>query len=98
MNFSIIVPEVIEIYTERFGVLFEIYNNGIIGRRKLSQNLNIPERKIRHIIEKFKKQGIVYVESNGVRVTDLGENIINDMSLREKIRQELQDKNNKNMV
>lgn len=73
---AIIVPEVIDVYEKRYKVLKEICNNRVIGRRKLSEKLNMSERTIRGIAQILKKQGLICIESYGMQATNIGRYVI----------------------
>ncbi|SHJ98923.1 central glycolytic genes regulator [Hathewaya proteolytica DSM 3090] len=71
-----IVPELKEILQRRFMILQKIKYNGPIGRRMLSTSLNIGERIIRNEVEILKELKLISVKSEGVSITDRGQNVL----------------------
>ncbi|MCF6466643.1 sugar-binding transcriptional regulator [Clostridium sp. Cult2] len=74
-----IVPEIIDVLEMRYNILRNIYYNEPIGRRGLSQKLNIGERPIRTEVNILKEQGLLNIESMGMYVTEEGKRIIDSL-------------------
>jgi central glycolytic genes regulator len=74
-----IVPEMIELLDKRYNILKNIYYNQPIGRRALSQELNLGERIVRSEVNFLKDQGLVDINSIGMMVTKEGENILENL-------------------
>lgn len=74
-----IVPELPEILEKRYNILRSIYYNQPIGRRGLSQRLNIGERTIRTEVNILKEQGLLNIESMGMYLTEEGTKLIEDL-------------------
>ncbi|SEG08308.1 central glycolytic genes regulator [Caloramator fervidus] len=74
-----IIPEMIELLKKRFDILSNIYYNQPIGRRTLSQELNLGERVIRTEVEFLKNQGLIEVTPAGMIITKEGEKILGDL-------------------
>lgn len=71
-----IIPEMIELLDKRYNILKRIYYNQPIGRRALSQILDIGERVVRTEINFLKDQGLIEINSIGMMTTKEGENIL----------------------
>lgn len=74
-----IIPEMVELLDKRYHILKKIYYNQPIGRRGLSQELNIGERIVRTEVNFLKDQGLIIVNSIGMVVTEEGENILSSL-------------------
>lgn len=71
-----IVPELIELLQKRYTIMRNIYFSQPIGRRALSQQLNIGERIIRTEVSFLKEQGLVDINPLGMSITKEGEELI----------------------
>lgn len=80
-----IVPEIVELLIKRYRILKNIYYNQPVGRRALSQVLDLGERVVRTEVNFLKDQGLIEIYSTGMMVTKEGENILE--SLEEMIHQ-----------
>ncbi|GFN36293.1 sugar-binding transcriptional regulator [Tepidimicrobium xylanilyticum] len=67
-----IAPEISDILEIRYNILRHVYYNQPIGRRGLSQILNIGERAIRTEVNILKELGLLNIESMGMYVTEDG--------------------------
>ena len=74
-----IVPEIFDILEIRYNILRNIYYNQPIGRRGLSQKLNMGERTIRTEVNILKEQGLLNIESMGMYITEDGKKIIGNL-------------------
>lgn len=74
-----IVPEILETLQKRYDILRCIYYNQPIGRRALSNQLNIGERTVRTEVDILKKQGLLNIEPMGMYVTNKGKDILEDL-------------------
>jgi central glycolytic genes regulator len=74
-----IIPEMVELLDKRYHILKKIYYNQPIGRRGLSQELNLGERIVRTEVNFLKDQGLIIVNSIGMVVTEEGENILGSL-------------------
>lgn len=74
-----IVPEMLELLEKRYHILKSIYYNQPIGRRALSQELDIGERIVRTEVNFLKEQGLVDINSIGMMVTKEGESILDSL-------------------
>lgn len=74
-----IIPEMVELMDKRYCILKKIFYNQPIGRRALSQALNMGERTVRTEVNFLKNQGLIEINSIGMIVTKDGENIIENL-------------------
>jgi central glycolytic genes regulator len=74
-----VVPEMIELLEKRYKILRTIYYNQPIGRRVLSNLLEMGERIIRTEISFLKSKNLIEINTPGMTITDEGEEIINKL-------------------
>lgn len=74
-----IVPEIIELLLKRYKILKCIYYNQPVGRRALSQELDLGERVVRTEVNFLKEQGLIEIYSTGMTVTKDGEYILESL-------------------
>lgn len=74
-----IVPEFKEILIRRLELLKEISKEGPIGRRLLSINLNLKERRVRDETEILKELGFICINSDGMILSDGGKKILTEL-------------------
>lgn len=75
INYSILtqfVPETIDLLTKRIRLLQAISAHDVIGRRLLSQQLQLTERVIRSQLEQLKQLDCITLSTQGVRLTNKG--------------------------
>lgn len=71
-----IVPEVVEKLLERYNILRFIHYNQPIGRRNLSNVMELGERIIRSEINFLKQQDFITIGAEGMNTTQNGEDIL----------------------
>ncbi|CAB3390826.1 sugar-binding transcriptional regulator [Kyrpidia spormannii] len=71
-----LVPDVIETMKGRFRILRQMYDMQPVGRRTLAQVMDTTERILRGEVDFLKDQGLVAVDSSGMRLTPLGESLL----------------------
>ncbi|WP_077864078.1 sugar-binding transcriptional regulator [Clostridium saccharobutylicum] len=71
-----IVPELVNTLDKRYNILLTIYHNQPIGRRVLSDKLNVGERSVRTEIGFLKDQGLIDINTAGMTVTSDGVELI----------------------
>lgn len=74
-----IIPEIIDLMELRYNILLFIKANQPIGRRNLAQELSVSERQVRNEIDFLLMQNFVEVERQGIHLTKIGEEIINQL-------------------
>jgi len=75
-----IVPEVIELAEVRYSILKKIYHEEPIGRRSLSEGLNLSVRQVRNELEFLNEQGLIKVSRAGVSLTQEGKDFITELN------------------
>lgn len=75
-----ISPEFTNIVEGRYLILRGIYYNQPIGRRMLSQKLEMTERYIRNEINILKELRLVTIDSQGMSVTEEGHRLVEDFN------------------
>jgi central glycolytic genes regulator len=74
-----IVPELLEVLQKRYSILKTIYYNAPVGRRMLSNLLGMGERVVRTEINFLKKQNLIDITSEGMKVTEEGEEVLDKL-------------------
>lgn len=74
-----IIPEMVELLLKRYQILKSIYYNQPVGRRMLSQELNMGERIVRSEVNFLKEQDLIEINSIGMIVTKEGEHILESL-------------------
>lgn len=73
------MPELIEVMKRRYLILHHIMMSGHIGRRALAASLNMTERVLRSEVELLKSQGLLNVSSSGMRISEAGKLLLEQM-------------------
>lgn len=76
-----IIPDMLNVLERRNDILRIISQNNSIGRRKLSNILNLTERLIRSELEILKTEKLVIVESGGVKITTQGLKLLESLDI-----------------
>ena len=71
-----LIPQVIELMERRYSILRQISLSEPIGRRTLSNMMEISERVIRSETELLKEQGLINVAVSGMTITEEGLNLL----------------------
>ena len=74
-----IAPEIVEIIDDRYLLLRYIFHNQPIGRRMLSKELNMKERKIRDEVEILKELELIKVDFKGMYISGRGIEVLKDL-------------------
>lgn len=67
-----LLPDLMETLKRRYTILHQIMLSDIIGRRTLAASLNMTERVLRAETDLLKSQGLIEIESVGMRISDAG--------------------------
>ncbi|WP_082233420.1 sugar-binding transcriptional regulator [Halobacillus massiliensis] len=73
-------PDVLEIMQRRYQLLHYIHLMQPVGRRTLSDNIELAERTVRSEVEFLSKVGAVAVTSRGMHLTYEGQNILEQLA------------------
>lgn len=65
-------PDVLAIMQRRYGILQFVKTMGPLGRRTLAENMNLAERVVRGEIDFLQNQGLIYITTKGVQITEEG--------------------------
>ena len=74
-----VVPEMVDLLEKRYKILRTIYYNQPIGRRVLSNLLDMGERIIRTEISFLKSRNLIEINTPGMTITEEGGEIINKL-------------------
>ncbi|TCZ75982.1 hypothetical protein E0485_15380 [Paenibacillus albiflavus] len=74
-----LVPDLLDVMKKRYTILHHIMISGVIGRRTLAVSLNITERVLRGEVDFLKSQGLLEIESNGMRITPAGQLLLDQI-------------------
>lgn len=77
---DILYPDYKEKMLQRYNILNEIKMNNNIGRRKLSNILNLNERLIRNETEKLFQMNLIIIEQVGMNITKEGIAVLDEAS------------------
>ena len=75
-----LVPEIVEKMYRRFSILTTISKYQPVGRRSLSEYMDLTERVLRSETDALKKQELVKVKPTGMEITDEGEATIRQLN------------------
>ena len=75
-----LVPDLVDKMYRRFSILTTISNNEPVGRRSLSEHMDITERVLRTETDILKKQNLIQVKSTGMEITEEGTKVLNQLS------------------
>lgn len=74
-----LIPQAIELMERRYSILRQISLSEPIGRRTLSNILDISERVVRSETEFLKEQGLIDVQVSGMTITEEGAILLDDL-------------------
>lgn len=75
-----LLPDVIDILKKRYTILHHIMLSGMVGRRTLASSLNLTERVLRAEVDFLKSQGLVEIESMGMKISESGRLLVEEMN------------------
>ncbi|MGI6308151.1 MAG: sugar-binding transcriptional regulator [Dethiobacteria bacterium] len=73
---NLLAPEFPEILVRRYRLLRKIYYSAPVGRRTLAAYFQVGERVLRREVTVLREQGLLAVESRGIRLTSFGEAVV----------------------
>lgn len=76
---KVMYPDLLEVMQKRFTILYTINLFSPIGRRGVVEQTKMPERYVRNEIELLQNQGLIYVSTKGMVITEEGESIIDHL-------------------
>ncbi|TDM12583.1 sugar-binding transcriptional regulator [Macrococcus lamae] len=75
-----LIPDLIEKMYRRFNILSTIYQLQPIGRRTLSEQLNLTERVLRTEVNILKDEHLIEIHTKGMTVTSDGEEVLHQLT------------------
>lgn len=76
-----LVPDAIELLKRRYTILRQMLAMGTVGRRSLANALAVTERVLRTEVDLLKAQGLIIVETAGMKVSDTGSRLLEEMEM-----------------
>lgn len=76
---ELLVPDLLAVMNKRLMILERIYYLQPIGRRGLTEHLHLTERVLRTEVEFLKKQGLITIETAGMKTTKMGEELLDKL-------------------
>ncbi|MFS1514881.1 sugar-binding transcriptional regulator [Chengkuizengella sp. SCS-71B] len=74
-----LLPDLTEVLNKRYTILHHILLSGVVGRRTLASSLNMTERVLRAEVNFLKEQGLLEIETIGMRISDSGKELIEQL-------------------
>jgi central glycolytic genes regulator len=75
-----LVPDLLNVMKKRYRILQHLYLTQPIGRRALAQQIQMTERILRAEVDFLKDQGLLVVETVGMRLTESGRQLLSDLA------------------
>lgn len=75
----LVIPEISTLIELRYNILSTVKSEAPIGRRNLAYVLDMSERQVRNEIDFLQEQKLMEVERQGIILTPLGNNILDDL-------------------
>ncbi|MEK8132573.1 sugar-binding domain-containing protein [Paenibacillus filicis] len=69
---KLLVPDLLDSMKKRYTVLQHILVSGVVGRRTLAASIGSTERVLRGEVEFLKEQGLLQIDASGMRITEDG--------------------------
>ncbi|MFD1886989.1 sugar-binding transcriptional regulator [Paenibacillus wenxiniae] len=74
-----LLPDLTDVLKKRYAILHQVMMTGLVGRRSLAASLNMTERVLRAETDLLKAQGLLEIESTGMRVSDAGRQLLEEL-------------------
>lgn len=74
-----LLPDLMDILKKRYTILHQIMLSDVIGRRTLANSLDMTERVLRAETDLLKAQGLIEIENIGMRISDAGRRLLEDL-------------------
>ena len=74
-----LLPDLVDVLKTRYTILHQIMLSELIGRRTLAASLHMTERVLRAETDLLKSQGLIEIESSGMRVSEAGSKLLEQM-------------------
>lgn len=76
---KLLAPDIVDTLKKRYTILRQIRYSGLVGRRTLASALNMTERMLRAETEFLKAQGLLDIDTAGMRVNEAGVSLLDEM-------------------
>ncbi|MEC0241370.1 sugar-binding domain-containing protein [Paenibacillus dokdonensis] len=74
-----LLPDLMDILKTRYTILHQIMLSELIGRRTLAASLHMTERVLRAETDLLKAQGLIEIESSGMKISEAGRSLLEQM-------------------
>ncbi|MCJ8015141.1 hypothetical protein MUG84_26060 [Paenibacillus sp. KQZ6P-2] len=74
-----LLPDLMDILKTRYTILHQIMLSELVGRRTLAASLHMTERVLRAETDLLKSQGLIDIESSGMRISEAGRRLLEEM-------------------
>ncbi|MEK3884937.1 sugar-binding domain-containing protein [Paenibacillus sp. PL2-23] len=74
-----LVPDLLEVMRKRYMILHQVMLSDTIGRRTLANALDMTERVLRAETEFLKEQGLLEIDSAGMRISERGRSMLEQL-------------------
>lgn len=74
-----LVPDLLDVMKKRYSILHQVMLSDLIGRRTLASALSMTERVLRSETDFLKSQGLLEIHSGGMRISDAGKLILEQL-------------------
>ncbi|OGX61131.1 MAG: hypothetical protein A2189_09040, partial [Paenibacillus sp. RIFOXYA1_FULL_44_5] len=74
-----LLPDLVEVLKKRYTILQHVMLSGVVGRRTLAGFLNMTERVVRAEVDFLKEQGLLLIEPLGIKVSEAGRQLVEEM-------------------
>lgn len=74
-----LVPDLLDVMRKRYLILHQVMLSEVIGRRTLASALSLTERVLRTEIDFLRAQGLLDFHSSGIRITDEGKDVLEQL-------------------
>jgi central glycolytic genes regulator len=71
-----LLPDLMDTLKKRHTILHHIMVSGMVGRRTLAGSLNMTERVLRGEVDFLKAQGLLVIETSGMRISEAGRQLL----------------------
>ena len=76
---KLLIPEAVEYFEIRYSILKLIAQNEPMGRRAISKELDLPERKVRNELLNLENLGYLITTTRGMSITNNGKRVLIDL-------------------
>lgn len=74
-----LLPDLMDVLKTRYNILHQIMLSELIGKRTLAASLHMTERVLRAETDLLKAQGLIEIESSGMRISEAGRRLLEEM-------------------